>query len=62
MKLIDYLKYSGVSVILYLNPLWWKVLPWWRKEANEWAGPKEHTYSFGFLGLTIRVWIDDGSW
>ena len=62
MKLLDYLKYSGVSVIVSLNPLWWKVLPWWRKESNEWAGPKENTYSFGFLGLTIRIWIDDGSW
>jgi len=58
----DYLKYSGASVIIQLNPLHWKVLPWCRKEINEWATENERTYSFTFLFLTIRVWIDDGSW
>ena len=58
----DYLKYSGASVIIHLNTLHWKVLPWFRKEINEYATENERTYSFTFLFLTIRVWIDDGSW
>lgn len=62
MNFLRYLRYSGVSVIIALNPLWWKVLPWYRKETNEWAGPAERTYAIGFLGFTIRIWIDDGSW
>ena len=62
MWIFKWIRYSGVSVILSLNPLWWKVLPWWRREVNEWAGPNEHTWSVGFLGLTIRVWIDNGDW
>jgi hypothetical protein len=45
-----------------LNPLWWKALPWARRERSEWPGPNEHTWAMGFLGITVRIWIDDGSW
>ena len=62
LSMSKWLRYSGVSVILALNPLWWKVLPWFRREYNEWAGPNERTYAFGFLGVTIRIWIDNGQW
>lgn len=61
-QLSRWIRYSGISIIVYLNPLWWKVLPWWRREITELPGPNERTYAFGFLGITIRVWIDDGSW
>jgi hypothetical protein len=60
--MLNYLKYSGVSIILSLNPFWWKVLPWFRNETDDSWGTAEKTYAFGFLGLTIRIWIDDGSW
>ena len=59
---MNWLRYSGISVIIALNPLWWKVFPWWRREVNEWAGPKERTWAFGFLGITVRVWLDNGDW
>jgi hypothetical protein len=59
MNFIDYLRYSGLSVIFSFNPLHWKVLPWIQKELDPWESA---TYSFGFLFLTIRFWIDDGSW
>jgi len=60
--MIDYLKYSGVSVILNLNPFHWSLLPKIRNESNsEWGAP-EKTYSFVFLFLTIRLWIDNGDW
>jgi hypothetical protein len=60
--MIDYLKYSGVCVILNLNPLHWSLIPKIRNESNaEWGSP-EKTYSFVFLFLTIRLWIDNGEW
>jgi hypothetical protein len=60
--MIKYLRYSGISVILTLNPLWWKVLPWFKVETNSEWGSAEHTYACGFLGVTIRMWIDNGDW
>ena len=59
MNFINYLRYSGLSIVFSLNPLHWKVLPWIQKELDSWESA---TYSFGFLFLTIRFWIDDGSW
>lgn len=61
-NIINYLRYSGISVIISLNPLWWKILPWYRDETNMEWGSAEKTYAIGFLGVTIRLWIDDGSW
>jgi hypothetical protein len=61
-RLLSYCRYSGVSVIVALNPLWWKVLPWARIEKSDLPGPNERTWACGFLGVTVRVWIDDGSW
>lgn len=58
----QYLRYSGASIILALNPLWWKVLPWARNETTAEFGEAERTYAFGFLGLTVRIWIDCGDW
>jgi hypothetical protein len=57
----NYLKYSGASVILSLNPLHWKILPWYRNEATEddWS---VGTHAVGFLFLTVRFWIDNGDW
>lgn len=61
-KVWQYIRYSGMSIIFSLNPLYWKILPWFRREINELATENERTYSLTFLFLTIRVWIDDGSW
>jgi hypothetical protein len=60
--MLKWIKYSGASVILALNPLHWSLVPKVYKTYNEWAGPNEWTGSVTWLGLTIRVWIDDGSW
>jgi len=56
-----YLRYSGLSVIFNLNPLHWKVFPWYRNEqtAEFWS---KNTHAVGFLFLTIRFWLDDGEW
>jgi hypothetical protein len=61
-KLLSYCRYSGISVIVALNPLWWKVVPWARRETNREWGSAEQTWAVGFLGVTVRIWIDDGSW
>lgn len=59
---MKWLRYSGISVTITLNPLHWRWYPWWQRDVNEWAGPNERTYVFGILALSMRVWIDDGSW
>ena len=60
--MIAWLMYSGAAVTVTLNPAHWSLCPWARKDYNEWAGPREWTGSAGWLFLTVRVWIDDGSW
>lgn len=61
--MLNWLRYSGASVIITVNPCHWRGLPWIRNESNlEWPSPNERTVSLGWLFLTIRIWIDDGSW
>jgi hypothetical protein len=64
-KLWNWVKYSGAVINISVNPLYWKVLPWFKVDSDnaEWPlGPSEFTFSFGFLFLTVRIWIDDGRW
>jgi len=61
-RLGRYLRYSGISVIIAVNPLWWKALPWWRNETTQEFGSAEHTWAVGFLGVTVRIWVDCGDW
>jgi hypothetical protein len=58
-EFFNYLKYSGASVILTINPLHWRIIPHYGK-SQEWGEENTHTISWAFL--TIRFWIDDGSW
>ena len=58
----SWLRYSGASVVVNLNPLHWRWIPQAGKSFIEWAGPNEHSWHAGWLFLTIRVWTDDGSW
>jgi hypothetical protein len=57
--IINYLKYSGASVIITINPLHWRLLPHYGR-SQEWD--EEHTHVVSWAFLTIRFWIDDGSW
>ena len=62
-SLMSWLRYSGFSVIIKGNPLHWSLLPWARQEPNDgWPSPNERTWSVGWMFLTLRMWIDDGSW
>ena len=59
----DYIRYSGITVRLNLNPFHWSYLGKAGREfRGEWAGPNEMGWYVGFLFLTVSVWIDDGSW
>jgi hypothetical protein len=59
----NWLRYSGASVAVTINPLHWRWRPQARRAAmDEWVGPHEQAWFMGWLFVTIRVWIDDGSW
>ena len=61
--MLNWLKYSGASVSLTLNPLHWAWVPQaGRTFRDEWAGPNERSWYARCLFVTVRVWIDDGSW
>ena len=61
--MLKWLRYSGVSIIITVNPAHWRVLPWAMPEYQDvWAGPRHRTGAMGWLMLTVRIWIDDGSW
>lgn len=60
--MFKWLRFSGMSVILTVNPMQWSLRPWANRFQDEWSGPRERTISFGWLFLTVRVWINDGSW
>ena len=57
-----WLAYSGMCVILTVNPAHWRWVPRAQKDAADWAGPKEWTGSASWLFLTVRIWFDDGSY
>jgi len=61
--MLNWLQYSGASVTITVNPLHWR----WRPQArrafiDEWVGPHERAWFVGWLFVTIRIWVDDGSW
>ena len=61
--MFKWLRYSGASISVIVNPLHWVWTPiCGRTYTDEWAGPKERSYQVRWLFLTVRVWIDDGSW
>ena len=60
--MLNWISYSGLCFIVSINPLHWRLIPYARRDRHELEGPKEFTGSCGWLFLTIRLWIDDGSW
>jgi hypothetical protein len=60
---MKWLTYSGLSVIITFNPLHWRWMPAGGEAFRDvWASPNERSYYAGWLFLTVRLWIDDGSW
>ena len=61
--LLDWLRYSGASVAVTLNPAHWSWMPQCQNEPlDTWIGPNEHRFYFTWLMITVRAWADDGSW
>ena len=60
---LNWFRYSGISVIFTLNPLHWRLVPHARREPNDgWPSPNERTWRATWLFLSVRFWVDDGSW
>jgi hypothetical protein len=59
-QLFDYLRYSGLVVSFGLNPFHWQIMPKYFRNGKD--GWEQDYHSVSFLFLTIRFWIDDGSW
>ena len=57
--MLKYLKYSGMVASFSFNPFHWRAMPWTKNESDELMG---FCYSFGWLGLLVRVWVDNGDW
>ena len=58
----DWLKYSGLSINLNLNPLHWYWRPSARQEhTNAWGSPWRQ-WRTGWLFATVLLYLDDGKW
>lgn len=57
-----WLRYSGAVVSVTVNPCHWSWWPRFQREQDIWSGPAEWTGRATWLMLSVRVWIDDGSW
>jgi hypothetical protein len=60
---MKWLTYSGASIILTVNPVHWRWVPQAGRDFSaEWPGSNQRTGYASWLFLTVRVWVDDGSW
>jgi hypothetical protein len=62
-KMLKWLCYSGASVSVTVNPCHWRIVPRaGRDHSDVWRGPKEHMFVLSWLMISLRIWVDDGSW
>mgnify|MGYP003330455219 FL=1 len=57
--MIDWLMYSGCNITLKLNPFHWRLSCKYHQSAECW---EQDALVIELLPITIRAWIDDGSW
>jgi hypothetical protein len=57
--ILNYLKYSGLNVTIKFNPYHWRLNVDYCKTNEVW---EQDTLVIELLPITIRLWIDDGSW
>jgi len=61
--MLNWIKYSGASLSIRVNPCHWQLFPQaGRAFMDEWGGPYERSWYVAWRFLTVRVWIDNGSW
>ncbi len=58
--MINWLKYSGATISITVNPYHWAWVPIIRNEAD--SAWEDNTFRISVFFLTVRIWIDDGSW
>ena len=56
---VKWLKYSGATITLKLNPFHWLLSCKWRVSAEVW---EQDTFVIELLPITIRIWLDNGDW
>lgn len=62
-QMLDWIRYSGASISITVNPFHWFWTPRFFSETiGDWPGPNEYCGRISFLFLSVRFWIDDGSW
>lgn len=60
---LDWVRYSGASLVVTVNPLHWRWMPRiTTRDTDAWQGPNERHFYLSWLMLTLRIWIDDGAW
>ena len=61
--MINWLRHSGITVIIIANPMQWSWRPYARDfDVNEWRGPNERAWVAAWLFLRINLFVDDGRW
>lgn len=56
---MNWLRYSGCNITLKLNPFHWRLNFAYNKTNEAW---ETDALIIELLPITIRIWIDDGSW
>ncbi len=59
-KLLKYLKYSGASIILKINPMQWRVGT--QKHSEDIWDANSYIFHLDLGPITFRLWIDNGDW
>jgi hypothetical protein len=55
--MLEYLKYSGINIILKVNPFHWDL--GFLHEYDEFDG---RIFTINLAMFTIKIWIDNGNW
>jgi EamA domain-containing membrane protein RarD len=58
-QILKWLKYSGATIALTLNPCHWGFYCKYRKSVDVW---EQDAFVLQILPLSIRIWIDNGDW
>lgn len=56
---MNWLKYSGCNITLKLNPFHWRISCDYNKTNEVW---ETDALVIELLPITIRLWLDDGTW
>ena len=61
-RILDYLKYSGLTVTIVLNPFHWSWIPKMSPILDTITDGEMDGTMFSFLFIRISCWVDNGDW